>query len=73
MSPSLRAFVDKAQARAPRNRGVKLMRLDKTASKLAVVAALAFAFAAQAVASASQPAAGAHRRHVRDRPHGRVS
>jgi|BarGraIncu00222A_1022003.scaffolds.fasta_scaffold17945_4 Spy/CpxP family protein refolding chaperone len=49
------------------------MRLDKTASKLAVVAALAFAFAAQAVASASQPAAGAHRRHVRDRPHGRVS
>ena len=51
----------------------RLMRLRKTASRLAVAAALAFAFAEPAVAFASQPAAGAHRRHARDHPHGRIS
>jgi hypothetical protein len=43
------------------------MRLQKTASKLAVVAALAFALAATAEASES------HRRHAGDHPRGRVS
>jgi len=50
------------------------MRLRKTASKLAAIAALTFALTAPpAGASASQPAAGAHRRHAGDHLRGRVS
>jgi hypothetical protein len=49
------------------------MRQQKTASKLAFAMALAIAFAAPLVASASPLAAGTHRRHADDQLHGRVS
>lgn len=72
MSRSLEALCRRARGCVLRQGGGKLARQQKTAPRLAVVAALAFAFAAPVEAS-SRPAAGAHRRHADDQLHGRMS